>query len=260
MNKINKTIKYKNINLSLIILATLLLIITLVPIKTRAAEMAIVDENGKWYIPASCVYGNGKWYKSASCVHQLRPPAPEIVATSVNNVQVQQQTQPLVVLNPAPIVYSTTPDAMNSGKGKLTATINGANFMRGSVVKWNSYDRETRYIDSNHLTVKLTAEDMAGSGEYLVTVFNPAPGGGFSNGAIFALGGQPRNVATRTSENNAQNGTSALTANVFGVGNFMPRSLLQWIFFIILILLGILLWRKIYQRGEPRNAPLKKYT
>lgn len=153
-------------------------------------------------------------------------------------------------VNPAPIIYSITPDKMERGKGKLVATINGANFISGSIVKWNSSDRETTFIDSNRLIVKLTAEDMNGNGEYLVRVWNPAPLGGYSNAIVFTLG-DGHDLSKKTSND------SALMAGAIGGVTFMPRTLLQWLMFIILILLFVVLWRRLYVTKEQKEAHLK---
>ena len=44
---------------------------------------------------------------------------------------------------------------------------------------------------------------------------------------------------------------------LFGYNSFMPSSLIQWIFFFILILLGVILWRRLYVSEEKKNLPLK---
>jgi hypothetical protein len=66
-------------------------------------------------------------------------------------------------------------------------TVTGTNFVSGnSKVRFNGADRSTTYVDSTHLTATIPVGDMATAGTFLITVFNPTPGGGTSTpGLIF---------------------------------------------------------------------------
>jgi subtilase family protein/fervidolysin-like protein/List-Bact-rpt repeat protein len=59
--------------------------------------------------------------------------------------------------------------------------VNGTNFVRSSVVRWNGIDQPTAFISNTQLTASITAADIAAAGDAQVTVVNPAPGGGASN-------------------------------------------------------------------------------
>ena len=69
----------------------------------------------------------------------------------------------------------------------------GSNFVTGSVVRWNGSDRPTTYQPtsptgaSNLVTAQISASDIAAAGTAVVTVFNPAPGGGSSNSLTFTI-------------------------------------------------------------------------
>jgi 6-phosphogluconolactonase len=64
----------------------------------------------------------------------------------------------------------------------------GSNFVAGSVVRWNGSDRPTTTNGTvNSLTVQISASDIAAAGTAVVTVFNPAPGGGSSNSLTFTI-------------------------------------------------------------------------
>ena len=65
--------------------------------------------------------------------------------------------------------------------------ITGSYFIRQSVVRWNGGDRPTMFISGTELEAKIPAEDLKREGAAQVTVFNPAPGGGTSNGAAFTI-------------------------------------------------------------------------
>jgi DNA-binding beta-propeller fold protein YncE len=61
-------------------------------------------------------------------------------------------------------------------------------FVAGSVVHWNGSDRPTTSNGSiNGLTAQISASDIAAAGTAVVTVVNPAPGGGSSNSLTFTV-------------------------------------------------------------------------
>jgi hypothetical protein len=73
---------------------------------------------------------------------------------------------------------------------------------------------------------------------------------------------------TNSSVNNTTTETKNQTTNeksvsdlaagaIFGTNAFLPSSLLQWFFFAILVLLGVILWRKLYVSDEDKKTPLK---
>jgi YVTN family beta-propeller protein len=69
----------------------------------------------------------------------------------------------------------------------------GGLFVVGSVVRWNGSDRPTTYQPTsptgapNAVTAQISASDIAAAGTAVVTVFNPAPGGGLSNSLTFTI-------------------------------------------------------------------------
>jgi len=88
---------------------------------------------------------------------------------------VAQISPPLVPANAAP------------GGPAFTLTLNGAGFFSASVVKWNGSPRTTTLVSATQLTAAIPASDIAAVGTALVTVVNPAPGGGTSNVAVFEI-------------------------------------------------------------------------
>ena len=55
-------------------------------------------------------------------------------------------------------------------------------------MRWNGSDRPTTGNGSvNGLTAQISASDIATAGTAVVTVFNPAPGGGGSNSLTFTI-------------------------------------------------------------------------
>ena len=88
---------------------------------------------------------------------------------------------------PTPTITGLDPAGVAAGGPAFTLTVNGADFVSGSVVRWNGSDRPTAYVDSTRLTAAITAADIAAVGSANVTVFNGGPGGGASNAAAFDI-------------------------------------------------------------------------
>jgi len=90
--------------------------------------------------------------------------------------------------NPAPAITGLNPPFATPGGPAFTLTVNGTNFVNGSVVRWNGSNRATSYVNSTRLTASIAAADIAAPGTASITVLNPAPGGGVSNAASFVVG------------------------------------------------------------------------
>jgi YVTN family beta-propeller protein len=88
---------------------------------------------------------------------------------------------------PVPTIKSLSPATTVTGGAGFTLTVNGSNFVLTSVVRWNGSNRSTALVSSSQVTAQITAADIATAGATTVTVFNPAPGGGSSNSATFAI-------------------------------------------------------------------------
>ena len=186
-------------------------------------------------------------------------------------------------INPIPFINSISP---NSGRinTSVTVTVSGSNFVQSSVIRWNGSDRPTTFINSGTLRTQLYSSDLNSKGTYLITVYNPAPGGGFSNAMNFTVNNaiayasstsststtknisSTKNTTTvqntnQTSGDTSQTQVKDLAAGaIFGSNAFMPSSLLQWIFFAILILLAVVLWRKLYVSDEERHHSTLKHA
>jgi len=86
---------------------------------------------------------------------------------------------------PAPTITGLNPSSATVGGSAFTLTVNGTNFVSGSIVRWNGSDRATTYVNNTQLTANIPAADIATAGSAGVTVFNPTPGGGTSNAEAF---------------------------------------------------------------------------
>ncbi|MBI3426876.1 MAG: hypothetical protein HY011_28435 [Acidobacteria bacterium] len=95
------------------------------------------------------------------------------------------------VNNPAPVIAAIIPNSIVAGSGEFTLTINGNGFLPASVVRWNGANRTARFVGGTQLAVQVPAADVANTGTAQITVFNPVPGGGTSNAAVFTITPRP---------------------------------------------------------------------
>ncbi|MDA8099122.1 MAG: IPT/TIG domain-containing protein, partial [Nitrospiraceae bacterium] len=91
------------------------------------------------------------------------------------------------ISNPLPAVSSLLPAVVTAGAGDLSLNVNGSGFIAGSTVQWNGADRLTSYLTSTQLAATIPAADLVTAGTATVTVVNPTPGGGTSNGLTFVI-------------------------------------------------------------------------
>ncbi len=94
-------------------------------------------------------------------------------------------------LNLIPEALGLAPAVAPPGASGLTLTVNGANFVSGSVVRWNGTNRPTQFVSAQQLTATLGASDLAGNGFASISVSSPAPGGGVSQDAYLKTGVGP---------------------------------------------------------------------
>src|SRR3970282_2230101 len=133
---------------------------------------------------------------------------------------------PFTINNPVPTITSLAPSSALAGDPAFTLTVNGTNFVSGSVVRWNGSDRTTTFLSSTQLTAAIPASDLATAGTAQVTVFNPAPGGGTSNATPFTIN-NPVPTITSLAPSSALAGDPAFTLTVNGT-NFVSGSVVRW--------------------------------
>ena len=121
--------------------------------------------------------------------------------------------------NPVPTITTLNPSSASAGGAGLTLTVNGTNFIAGSVVRWKGSDRATTLVSSTQLTAQITAAEIAAPGTASVTVFNPAPGGGASNAVNLTINAAPDLALTKSHSGNFTAGTNGVyTLTVRNVG------------------------------------------
>ena len=119
---------------------------------------------------------------------------------------------------------NTTPSCSPSG---FTLTVNGTNFVNGSVVDWNGSSRVTAFVSPTQLTAAIPASDIASAGTASITVSNfgvvsaPTP-------FTISASSLPTPTITSVAPVSATAGTAAFPLIVAGT-NFLPCSNVQWV-------------------------------
>ncbi|HNG28740.1 MAG TPA: immunoglobulin domain-containing protein, partial [Blastocatellia bacterium] len=94
---------------------------------------------------------------------------------------------PINQANGLPSLSGISPIEAKSGGEAFTLSVNGANFVYNSVVRWQGGNRTTSFVSPTQLTATIAAGDLLSVGTPAITVFNPAPGGGESNPLSFTI-------------------------------------------------------------------------
>jgi len=119
--------------------------------------------------------------------------------------------------NPVPALTSLSPASATADSAAFTLTVNGTGFISASQVQWNGSARTTQFVSSSQLTASITAADVQTASSATVTVSNPAPGGGTSNGLVFAING-PASTITSISPTSVGANTPGFQLTVNGTG------------------------------------------
>jgi hypothetical protein len=99
-----------------------------------------------------------------------------------------------------PVIDSLVPAGAEAEGNEFTLTVNGADFLSSSVVRWNHMNRPTTFVSSRQLTAAITAADIALTGTAVVTVSNPD---GPSNTQNFAVVSPSIVLSTETNSDRA---------------------------------------------------------
>ena len=114
--------------------------------------------------------------------------------------------------NPVPSLTSLTPTGGIAGGVAFILTVNGTGFISSSVVNFNGSAKTTTFVSSTQLTAMITAADISAAGSPSVTVTNPAPGGGTSNGLSFLIKALVSLVVTPANPTISAGGTQQFVA------------------------------------------------
>jgi len=94
-----------------------------------------------------------------------------------------------------PNLTSITPNNVDAESEQITLTVNGSDFVYGSVVRFNGVEKVSTYISQSQLTAEIPSSDLMNAGENEITVFSPIHGGKVSNVIKFTVN-EPSNMLT----------------------------------------------------------------
>ena len=103
----------------------------------------------------------------------------------------QSNSVTIDIVNPVPSISNISPLSATVGSPGFTLTVNGTGFNSDSKVRWNGAERVTTLVSFNRLMAAILTADTAVAGTALISVINPAPGGGQSNAFGMGIGGTP---------------------------------------------------------------------
>jgi len=189
--------------------------------------------NGTNFINGSVVQVNGSSRTTtfvSSTQLSAAIPASDIASAGTRSITVVNPggasgSLTLTVNNPVPSLTSISPSATTVGGPAFTLTVNGTNFVNGSVVQVNGSSRNTTFVSGTQLSATIPASDIASAGTLSITVVNPAPGGGTSAHLTFTVNNPVPSVSS-VSPNPVVSVLSGYTLTISGSG-FVSGSVVQ---------------------------------
>ena len=196
----------------------------------------VLTVNGTGFVTDSVIEWNGIALPTTYVSYaQIRAtiPAEDLVSTGVIPVTVvnpapgggTSSEKSFTITNPQPSISLLSPSSAGAGSPDLTLTVYGANFVSGSVIKWNSTVESTTYVSSTALTTTIPSANLTTFSIASVTVVSPTPGGGSSNAKSFTVTNAPVIASLSTTSTSVH--ASAFTLTVNG-SNFDANSTVKW--------------------------------
>jgi hypothetical protein len=125
--------------------------------------------------------GGGTWYFEGS----VTDAAGVTLDDGLLSIQINSTA---VAGNPVPLLNQPLiPTAISPGALGFTLSASGSGFVSGATVDFNGVPLATTFVDREHLTATVPAASVTTAGTAVVTVVNPAPGGGSSNVVYFQV-------------------------------------------------------------------------
>ncbi len=109
-----------------------------------------------------------------------------LLASTPNYVTNQPMTVVMLIRGPfvapqelntnatAAVLTTSSSSTLTHGSGNTVLTLTGSNFQPGVAVTWNGSYRTTTILDTTHVTVAITASDVANTGTGSLVATNPA--------------------------------------------------------------------------------------
>jgi hypothetical protein len=130
---------------------------------------------------------------------------------------------------PVPSVTKLSPSTAPAGGASFTLTVFGKDFVFGGAIYWDGSAVSTLYVNSGEVQATIDPSLISIPGTNTVQVFNPPPGGGFSNSVNFTVNRVTSPVPTISSisPTATQAAGSGFTITVNGT-NFVSTSVVTW--------------------------------
>jgi 6-phosphogluconolactonase (cycloisomerase 2 family) len=130
-------------------------------------------------------------------------------------------------INPTPTITTISPNTAIASGAAFTLMINGMGFITASTVNFGGMAQATTYVSTTQLTATIPAAAIAFAETAVVTVSNPAPGGGSSNDVNFTVAVNIVPAITGLVPSSIAAGGSAFTLTVSG-SNIGGGSVVEW--------------------------------
>jgi hypothetical protein len=208
-------------------------------VEVAGAASAVVTVTGTGFVPSTSINVNGTLrgttFASATQVSVALSAADLAGAGSLSLTAVNSTpgggTSPaasLQVNNPTVGTIHLSPSTLNAGASTpATITVTGGTFVPTSVIQVNGSTRATTYVNATTLTFVATVADQATAGALVITVTNPAPGGGISPAvALNVVMPLPTPVISSITPSSVVVGTPT-SITISGSG-FTAASVAQW--------------------------------
>ena len=102
--------------------------------------------------------------------------------------------------NGLPSLTSVSPSSVTAGSTGFLLTLNGENFIPASTVEWNGTVLPTTFLSETQIEAQIPTSNVAAPGFADIVVQNPAPGGGASPPAVFAIAYAPTVVSQASND------------------------------------------------------------
>ena len=165
-----------------------------VPVNLTTVDTDTAHTGRNWAVQGagtikSSGYNNGGNNGNATYTPpQVMPANPTVTISAwLLNLPALTTSYTVTLVNPAPVVSSTTPTQLLTG-GTQTVMLTGSGFVPGTTVAYNGQTLPTTYVSYNQATVQVPVANDA-TGKLWFKVQNPAPGGGA--GTIFTASVAP---------------------------------------------------------------------
>jgi CSLREA domain-containing protein len=130
---------------------------------------------------------------------------------------------------PVAVISDLSPTEWGTGKGAFELTINGDNFVSGSIVKFNGQERPTTFVSNTQLKAQISASDVQTAGQFPVIVVNPDPNGSDSNAVNFIVIDCAYSISPTSQTFNASGGSGTITVTATNGCAWTAATSASWI-------------------------------